>query len=443
MVAIVDRDLQTIVLSDNPWIQDPSRLQSWLDAEVAPGYVERLQAPDVRRWSDPRRAHLVIGPRQAGKSSLLRRWLSVRGGPALVLDCEQALIREWCRSAPLFLTELRDLVPVLPAILLEEAQHLTEAGLFVKGLIDRRYPEPILVTGSSSWQLGARTRESLAGRATRTLLLPFSLEEVAADAATQPPLLAVRTRQERFERHVRIGGYPDVWRSDDPRTLLTDLVEAFVIRDASDLFHIERPEAFRGLLHLAARQVGSLVNLSEWGALLGINHATVSSYLSLLEESHVVRLVRPFAGGKRSELTSRPKAFFLDVGLRNHLAADLRGLDERVDAGAVLENWVFTELAKALPLDRSIHFWRSTSGAEVDFVLRGGSSLVAVEVKAARLGRPKLPRAARSFIGAYSPHTLLVVNRGVEAEEDVDGCRVRWIHPTGLAAALRGTPATG
>ncbi len=429
-------ELRAILLHDNPWIADLGRLQPWLERHVPDCWIERSVRTSKVRWHDPRRGHLVIGPRQAGKSSLLRAWLRERGEPALHLDCEQALVREWCASAPLFLDGLASLLPSPPALLLDEAQRLDEAGLFVKGLIDRRYPEPVLVTGSSSWHLGARTRESLAGRATRTRLLPFSLAEVTADLQARPPALREHLALERFARHVRVGGYPDVWLSDEGPGLLAELVEAFVIRDASDLFRITRPAALRRLLKLVAHQVGSLVNFSEWASLLGISHSTVESYLSILEEGHVLQLLRPFAGGRRSELTSRPKAFFLDPGVRNHLVGDFRDLDERADAGALLETWVFSELAKALPLDRTIHFWRSTSGAEVDFVVAGGPALVAVEVKAARLTRPKIPRPARSFVGAYEPSHLLVVNRGYEGVDTLGSTTVRWLKPPDLTAAV-------
>lgn len=114
-----------------------------------------------------------------------------------MLDCDQDLVQGWCRSAPLFLSELEELIEEPRTLLLDEAQHLSEAGLFIKGLIDRRYPRPVLATASSSWRLGARTRESLAGRASRTLLLPFSLAEVTAELASHPRLLARRGTSQR------------------------------------------------------------------------------------------------------------------------------------------------------------------------------------------------------------------------------------------------------
>lgn len=433
----MNRDLQASLLRDNPWLAHPERLEEWLRARLPEPFLARDVTPAVRsRWGEANRAHLVIGPRQAGKSTLLWSYLSERGEPVLFLDCEQLLVREWCRSAPLFLADLEELLPRPVPLFLEEVQHLEEAGLFIKGLVDRRIGVPVLVTGSSSYHLGARTRESLAGRATRTRLLPFSLAEVCRDLDDKPRLVREALAAERFARHLAFGGYPAVWLSAQPDLLLADLVEAVILRDASDLFRIARPDAFRRLLHLLASQVGSLVNLTEWAGILGISRDTVAGYLEILESGHVAAVLPPFVGGRRAELTRRPKIYLVDNGIRNRLLHDFKPPAERADAGATLEGWVFSELWKGLPPGATLHFWRSASGAEVDFVLNRGDVTVAVEVKAGRLTRPKLPRAARSFLQAYRPRALLLVNSGLAHREEVDGTDVRWLPAWEVAGAV-------
>ncbi len=430
----MDRNLQTILLRDNPWLVEPATLSGWLRRRLPATYISRLTAATARkRWNEADRAHLVIGPRQAGKSTALWTYLAERGEPAFFIDCEQALVREWCRSAPLFLADLEGLLSQSVTLFFEEIQHLEEAGLFLKGLVDRRVGVPILVTGSSSYHLGARTRESLAGRATRTRLLPLSLAEGCQDLEEKPSILRDRLEEERFVRHLIFGGYPAVWLSQDPEALLTDLVEAVVLRDASDLFRIARPDAFRQLLRLLAGQSGSLVNLSEWASILGISRDTVASYLDILESSHLITALSPFAGGKRAELTARPKVYLLDNGLRNRLLHDFRPLEERTDAGPLLESWVATELWKALPDGATLHFWRSASGAEVDFVIAEGDRVLPVEVKADRRGRPAIARSLRSFLEAYQPATALVVNSGLAHRDRIGETEVEWILPSRLS----------
>jgi len=429
----VDANLQTILLADNPWISDPDALQGWLRHRIPEPFWPRLATTaGQERWREVNRAHLVIGPRQTGKSTLIWHHFATVGKPMLWLDCEQPLIWSWCRSPALFLRDLKALFGKPVPLFFDEVQHLEEAGLFLKGLVDRKIGVPMLVTGSSSFHLGAYTRESLAGRASRIRLFPFSLSEICQELAGQPRLAQKQGLTERFQRHLVVGGYPDAWFSDRPDLLLTDLVEATVLRDATDFFHISRPDAFRRLLRLMAGQSGNLINVSEWASILGISRDTVSSYLEILESSHITLALPPFAGGRRAEVTSRPKIYLVDNGIRNQLVHDFRPLEQRVDAGAMLENWVFTELWKILPQGATLHFWRSSSGAEVDFVLVRGEQILGIEVKASHLQRPRLPRAARSFIEAYTPNAFLLLNTGLRHREQLGSTTVHWILPGDL-----------
>ena len=435
----MDRDLQTILLRDNPWIENPGSLGRWFSSRLPETFIPRhILETAEGRWRETDRAHLVAGPRQAGKSTAIWAHLEAVGEPALFIDCEQSLVQHWCRSAPLFLADLEQIAPRPPVTLFfEEAQHLENAGLFLKGIVDRGLGAPVLVTGSSSFHLGAKVRESLAGRATRERLLPLSLSEVSHDLDGIPGLARSRALEERLERHLIYGGYPDVWLGASPEALLTDLVEAIILRDASDLLRIARPDAFRRLLRLAAGQAGNLVNLSEWASILGISRDTVASYIEILEASHVVAMVPPYAGGRRSELTKTPKIFIIDNGIRNHLVHNFQRPADRVDSGPTVENWVFGELRKSLPLELDLHFWRSTSKAEVDFVIDTGSAIVGLEVKAGAMGRPSVPRSARSFIEAYRPKQFLIVSTDRFDPERIDGTEVSWITPDEVASTIR------
>jgi predicted AAA+ superfamily ATPase len=433
------RDLESLLLVENPWIERPEVLDSWLHEKLPDPFVERrILAQRSDSWQQLGRAHLLIGPRQSGKSTTLWAHLARLDQPVLFLDCEQLLVRQWCHSAPLFLDDLRALSEEPVALFLEEAQHLENAGLFIKGIVDRRYGAPILVSGSSSFHLGDAIRESLAGRATRDVLLPFSLAEVTQQLKGRPEIVRRAHSREILDRHLRIGGYPEVWLSPNPERVLTELVEAIILRDASDLHPIGRPEAFRRLLGLAASQVGNLVNLAEWGSILGIARDTVASYLEILESGHVLRLLPPWAGGRRSELTRSQKVYFIDNGLRNRLVHSFAPIGERPDSGAVLENWVFTELIKAVPRGTGIHFWRSTSKAEVDFVVDTPGGPIGIEVKAGGAPRPSIPRSARSFIEAYEPSTFIMVSATIHESSKLGRTEILWVAPEDLATGVGG-----
>jgi hypothetical protein len=436
----MNSDILELLRRENLWLEHPERWRPAVAARLPTRYVPRTApalAELVRGGRPKGGAVLVIGPRQAGKSTWAWKQLESLEPRVLYVDCELRLLREWCRDPGGFLADLEGVLRRPAAIFLKEAQHLEDAGLFVKGLVDRGVSCPVLVTGSSSFHLHAKTRESLAGRARRLQLLPFSLAEVCQELAGLAPLLRAAAVRERMLRHAVVGGYPAVWDSAEPGGELAALLEAFVVRDASDLYRIDRPDAFRLLLGLAARQIGSPVKLSEWAGVAGIAATTVSTYLEILEESHVLVRAPVFVGGKRAELLASPKYYFVDCGLRNRLAGDLRPFDQRLDRGPLLENWVFSELHKAMPLGLAVHWWRTKSGAEVDFVIGDGARRVGIEVKAARETRPVLSRGARSFIEAYAPTRLLVANLGLEHTAEVSGTTVEWLHAADLVGRVR------
>lgn len=220
---------------------------------------------------------------------------------------EEATLRGWCDSAAQVIADLSEFGAPPSAIFLEEAQWLDAAALFVKGLVDARLGVPIVVTGSSSFHLLDRVRESLAGRATRHVLLPFSLAEVAPTGGAASRAALFQSRHERLTRMLAIGGYPEAWLGERPAEVLGDLLQACVLRDASDLFTVDRLDAYTRLLELCARQIGNLVNVAELASLTGVATGTVNRYLRLLEESHVLRLVPSYSAGKRREVTSARK----------------------------------------------------------------------------------------------------------------------------------------
>jgi uncharacterized protein len=311
----MDPQLRRVLLSENPWLQGADLL-SWIRRFLPPGYIPR----HLRLVADDR-VVLVVGPRQAGKSTLLWKTLEEAAEPVLFVHCEEPSMREWLSSPAAFLADVGDIAKdagQIRALFFEEIQRLPEAGLFLKGLVDRRTGLRIYATGSSSFDLESATRESLAGRAQRHLLLPLSLAEAGA-ALPGGPLAHEEGLSRLVEQMMVYGGYPTVLTSADPRRDLASLVEAFVVRDASDRFRIRHTAALRKILELAASQVGNLVNLSEWASLSNVSNDTVADYCRLLEETHLIRLVRPFVGGKRAEITSARKVYLLDNGVRNQL----------------------------------------------------------------------------------------------------------------------------
>lgn len=417
----------------NPGLARPECQSQEIDKHLPAKYIDRLfLKTQAARWSEPNKIHLVVGPRQSGKSTAIWKYLSKNQKRPLFLSCEEPLIQEWCTSPAIFLDDIKELLVQIDILFFEEAQHLTDAGLFFKGLVDLKIDLPVIVTGSSSYHLHAKTRESLAGRATRTTVTPLTLEELVPPYG-KPSIPSWRQlTREVIDKQLRFGSYPEVWLANDKEEKLFDLIEAFIIRDASDLFKIKHISAFRQLLKLISWQIGNLVNYSEWSSIVGVDSNTTKHYIEILQESGIIKVVEPFAGGKRSEITSLPNIYFADLGLRNALSRQFLSLDERADRGQVFENWVFAELFKLLPKEVQIRFWRSKSGSEVDLVLLSGEEMTGVEVKCSPLKKGKISRSSRSFIEAYKPKVFFVINQGFEGEGVVGETRVIHLLPESL-----------
>jgi len=421
----MDESLRVVLETHNPWLREPGTQRAALGRLLPDPWIPRS------RKLDPQPGGLLIaGPRQVGKTSLIRHVLARRDDPALVLLAEEPRIRELCRSPAEALAVLGGVLTPGTILFFDEIQHLADAPLFIKGLVDLDPRRRVIVTGSSSFQFRAGTRESLAGRARRVRLLPLSMDEISF-TVDEALLSAVREQElsENWRRMLVYGGYPAVWQAAEPATELHHLIEAFVLKDASDLNTIEHPSALRALLRLAAADVGNLVNMNAWAAQAGVSRGTALRYLEIAADAHVVQFVSPFIGGRRAEITGASKLFFLDNGLRNALFGGFGEPDGRSDRGALFENAVFGEICKYAALLDEIHYWRSKNGAEVDFVIRRGGRLIAIEAKSKALAAPGLSRSAHSFIDAYSPAVFAVVNSTLHHDTDIHGAPVRFRRP--------------
>ncbi len=426
-------ELERIIHILNPWLTKPNSLREEIIKKLPSNYIKRkIIDEQAYKWNDASKIHLIIGTRQVGKSTVIWKYLEENKKRVLFLNCEEPLIIDWCTSSALFFDDVKELLKQIDVIFFEEAQNLNNAGLFFKGLIDLKLGIPILVTGSSSYHLHSKTRESLAGRATRYTMTQFSLEELTPPPFEPSMASWKKIAKDIIEKQICFGSYPAVWFSENKENELYDLIEAFIIRDASDLFKIKYVNSFRQLLKLISWQIGNLVNYSEWSGIIGVDNNTTKHYVEILEETGIVKIIYPYVGGKRAEITSSPNVYFADTGLRNAFERRFLPLDERSDRGPLFENWVVAELSKILPHDVDIKFWRTKSGSEADFVLLQGMNLAGMEVKCTALDRGKISKSSRSFIEAYNPKYFYIINRGYEGEENISNTKVMYLKPESI-----------
>ena len=176
-----------VLLGHNPWLQAPEKWAETALKHIPRPYVSRALSTALDLDDEKNKVHLVIGPRQSGKSTFIWHHLSTHPDPFLLINCEEQSSRNLCESPALFLKEIEEISSRRPGLFFEEIQHLPEAGLFLKGLVDLKPDVPVFATGSASYHLKSKTRESLAGRAVRHYLLPFGLGELSPEDS--PPLI--------------------------------------------------------------------------------------------------------------------------------------------------------------------------------------------------------------------------------------------------------------
>lgn len=412
----------------NPWSIDSKKGIKALHQLIPSRYLSR-SLENIPVFQD--RAFLIVGPRQVGKSTMIWHQLKPFGRNILFLNMEDPLLNATCSNPAEFVSTYRKYYHFAKAIFFDEIQHMKEAGLFIKGIVDAKLNVPIWVSGSLSFDLHSKTRESLAGRAVKRKLYPFSTTELIDDQNPTNPIEKQHQIQKNVEPAMIFGTYPAVFLSEEiahKMLFLGDLVDSLILRDASDLFKIKRIDAFRKLLTILAGQIGNLINISEIASLCGVDSGTINSYIEILEESHIIKKIKPFAEGKRREVNGSPKIFFIDNGIRNRFLNSFSDqIDLRPDKGPLFENWVFTEIIKALPYQSELKFWRSKSKAEVDFIIEHGGKIYAIEVKASRLLKPNLGKSIHGFLSAYSIEKLAIVNFSFEFQHELNNTPIDFI----------------
>lgn len=397
-------------------------------------YIEREIERSLMDWLPEREIISIIGPRQSGKTTLLKHLSEevVSNGMfendhVIYATFDDEIERQRFESNPKDYVEgrLRDTERHL--FLFDEVQYLEKAGPRLKLVFDR-YHESVkfIITGSSSLEI-RDIASSLVGRAVFFHLHPFSFPEFLQ---ARNDRLYVYHQKHRFNfepdyqikdlayldelapllrEYITYGGFPRIVLMEDMEKkefLLRELVTLYIEKDILKQYGQPfRNDALR-ILQYIAFHCGKLLDFASVSSHLDINIKRVNDVITILENTFIIKLVRPFFRSLSTELRKRPKVFFLDNGIRNVLAEDFHFTEEK---GFLFENHVFTQLVRK---ERMLKYWRTTAKAEVDFILNG----MPVEVKVT----PKITRALRSYISTYSPPLAVIVTHRTLRKEFVN-----------------------
>lgn len=315
---------------------------------------------------------VVTGPRQSGKSTLVQKVFPDK--PYVTL--EDLDTRAFAQDDPRgFLSRYPE------GVIFDEIQRVPGLLSYLQGIVDREKRMGMyILTGSQQFGLLSGITQSLAGRVALLNLLPFSFNEL--DSA------GLLTRE--YEETLFSGFYPPIHdRSLDPNIWIANYVKTYIERDLRQLIEIRDLSTFQRFIKMCAAYSGQLLNLSSLANDCGITHNTAKAWISILEASFLIRLLRPHFENFNKRLIKTPKLYFLDSGLACYLLdiKNRKHFNTHPLRGALFETMIVAEILKYYfnkGSEPPVYFWRDRTGNEIDIIIEHSGVLHPVEVKSGK-----------------------------------------------------------
>jgi len=343
------------------------------------------------------KAIIIVGARQVGKTTLLKKILDEK--EYLFLDADDPTVRKVLSNPNT--EQLKRIIGNYKYIFLDEAQRIPGIGLTLKIITDQFKDVQLVVSGSSSFDLGNELNEPLTGRKWEYQLFPISWKEYEDS-------IGFLKAEQQLENRLLYGFYPDVINNQgDERETLKNLVTSYLYRDILAFSDIRKPEVLDKLLQALALQLGSEVNYNELAQIVGINKTTIQNYIDILERGYIIFRQSSFSRNLRNEIKQNRKIYFYDNGVRNMIIGNFSTLGIRIDKGALWENFLISERLKYNTYNNTfakMYFWRTKQQQEVDYVEEVDGRISAYEFK----WKDKSFRPSATFQNAYNTNIKLI-----------------------------------
>lgn len=402
-------------------------------------FIKRDKLSDLREHLDKKEISLIVGPRQAGKTTLMKeleKELVQKKQKTIFLSLDFEKDRPFFNSQELLIKKLElEFGDSKGYIFIDEIQRKENAGLFLKGLYDMDLNYKFIVSGSGSLELKEKIHESLAGRKRVFELSTVSFREfvnfntnyVYENRLDDFFVIEKERVDLLFMDYFNFGGYPRVVTEKtffEKLKIIDEIYQSYIEKDISYLLKIEKTETFNSLIKILAGQIGNLLNYSELSNTLNISMQTVKKYLWYAEKTFIIQRVSPFFKNTRKEIIKSPVAYFNDLGLKNYSLGLMGNITKDSDAGFLFENFIYLILQEKINFyyrgEFSIHFWRTKDKAEVDFIIESGNNITPIEVKYKEFKKAKIERSMRNFIKKYKPKKAFIVNKNLSDTFKID-----------------------
>lgn len=335
-------------------------------------FIQRIASQTLRKAARQFPVVALTGPRQSGKTTLVQK--TFPGKPYVSL--EDIDTREFAENDP------RGFLSHYPkGAIFDEVQRVPGLFSYIQGIVDRtKESGQFILTGSQNFLLHERITQSLAGRVAFVTLLPLSMEEVRARGALASD----------YSTYLFTGLYPRLYEAAvEPRDWYANYIRTYIERDVRHIKNISDLGTFQLFLKMCAGRTGQLLNLSSLANDCGITHNTAKSWISILESSFIVFLLRPHHQSFNKRLVKMPKLYFVDTGIACSLLGieDVRQLEIHPSRGSLFESFIITEMMK-YRMNRGhspqLYFWRDKGGHELDCLVEDGQRLVPIEIKSGK-----------------------------------------------------------
>jgi len=366
--------------------------------------IDRFIKNDIIKHLQPNKVVVIYGPRQVGKTTLIKEIIAEKKQEYLFINGEDVGFNEWLSSQSI--ATLKKNIGTKKFLIIDEAQKIDQIGLNLKLIVDSIEDICVIATGSSSFELANQIGEPLVGRKWTYNLFPISQLELSPEES----LLDTKTA---LDERLIYGSYPEVINAaglEEKRKTLFEIVNSYLYKDVLSYGGIRKSDKINSLLKMIAFQIGKEVSLNELGNSLDLDSRTVENYLDVLEKSFIIKRVFGFSRNLRKEITKTSRFYFLDNGIRNAIIGNLNELDSRDDVGMLWENYLFMERMKKREykgIYANQYFWRTYDKKEIDLVEERDGKLFGYEFKWGN----KKNKKPKDWLETYKEAEYKVVNQ--------------------------------
>lgn len=364
-------------------------------------HIPRILFEVLNAKIDFKKAILLLGPRQVGKTTLVKKLAESISANFLYLNGDEASVQNALTEPSI--SFLRSYLGQSKVVVIDEAQRIPSIGLTLKLIVDNFNDIQLLVTGSSALELSSTINEPLTGRKWEYKMYPLSWMEISHSLGMPAALGSLET-------NLVFGTYPEVvTQKGNEIPVLTNLATSYLYKDLLNFQGIRKPELLNKILQALAWQVGSEVSFNELSRTVQADKVTVSNYIDLLEKAFIITRLNPFSRNLRSEISSSRKIYFIDNGIRNAIIGNYAPVSGRNDIGALWENYLISERQKLLAYHGfygQSYFWRTSRGQEIDYIEEIDGKLYPFEFKWNPKAKVKFPATFQETYSAEKPRII-------------------------------------